>query len=206
MSAAREHARRLSVIGAVKKYLTELEAEAKAEASEHFAPGDRITATTDDGTVVGVVTMTKPGEGSWAVVDRRAFLAWVKKNRPTAIVESVRSSDEESILKGIAANGLIPDGVELKPGAKPTLQVRPDHAKVRTLDWRRYLELEAAPAATPVATPDLVETPSAEVVHAIPLDGEGGLTPCCGKTPFEIPTTHRITGDLSLVTCNPSGA
>ena len=43
-----------------------------------------------------------------------------------------------------------------------------------------------------------------EIVHACPPDG-GGLTPCCGKTPFELPRTDRMTLDPSLVTCIRSG-
>lgn len=170
--SAREHALRLTMIGAVKKFVTDLEAEAKAEAKDAFRPGDRLTSTTDDGTVVGTVSMTKQGEGAWAVVDEQAFLAWVRENRPTAIVESVRSSDQTSILGAIETTGLIPDGVDFRPGSKPYLQVRPDHKVIQTLDWRRYLEsatsapaLEAADVtvATPVAEPDLVEEPPAPV-------------------------------------------
>ena len=41
------------------------------------------------------------------------------------------------------------------------------------------------------------------VTHASPVDG-GGVTPCCGVTPFELPKWDRITLDPSLVTCDPS--
>jgi hypothetical protein len=37
------------------------------------------------------------------------------------------------------------------------------------------------------------------VTHACP--SEGGLTPCCGKTPFELPGTDRITEDPERATC-----
>lgn len=36
-------------------------------------------------------------------------------------------------------------------------------------------------------------------VHACPVDS--GLTPCCRKTPFELPHTDRMTADPALVTC-----
>jgi hypothetical protein len=40
-----------------------------------------------------------------------------------------------------------------------------------------------------------------EIVHRCPLEGEG-LTPCCGRTPFELdPWGSRMTLDDSLVTC-----
>jgi hypothetical protein len=38
------------------------------------------------------------------------------------------------------------------------------------------------------------------VVHACP-PSDDGLTPCCGKTPFEFPATDRMTLDMALVTC-----
>ena len=31
-----------------------------------------------------------------------------------------------------------------------------------------------------------------------------GTTPCCGKTPFELPLTDRLTLDPQRVTCEPS--
>lgn len=151
MTTAREHAVRLSVIGAVKKYVGQLETEAKAEAAEAFGPGDRITAMTEDGTVVGTVSMTKGSPAGWVVTNRKAFLEWVRKTRPSAIVveESVRESDERHILSQIEETGLVPDGVDVSLPTKGNLSVRPDHDVVRGLDWRRYLELGAAPA-TPV--------------------------------------------------------
>ena len=38
-------------------------------------------------------------------------------------------------------------------------------------------------------------------VHACPPDGLG-LMPCCGRTPFEVPRTDRLTLDPALVTCS----
>ena len=42
---------------------------------------------------------------------------------------------------------------------------------------------------------------AAEVTHQCPPEGGGGLMPCCGLTPFEVPPTDRITLNPSLVTC-----
>jgi len=39
-----------------------------------------------------------------------------------------------------------------------------------------------------------------ETVHACPPEGKG-FTPCCGRTPFDLPRTDRMTLDSSLVTC-----
>jgi hypothetical protein len=41
----------------------------------------------------------------------------------------------------------------------------------------------------------------AEVTHRCPLV-DGGLMPCCGLTPFEVPCTDRITENPALVTCS----
>lgn len=55
------------------------------------------------------------------------------------------------------------------------------------------------PASGPgrVADEDPAETP--EVVHGCPPDGSG-LTPCCGRTPFELPRGDRISSEAP-VTC-----
>jgi len=39
-----------------------------------------------------------------------------------------------------------------------------------------------------------------EIVHACPLSGEQ-ITLCCGKTPFDLSRTDRLTLDPALVTC-----
>lgn len=42
---------------------------------------------------------------------------------------------------------------------------------------------------------------SYEVTHICPAAGTN-VTPCCGKTPFELPRYHRLTSDPALVTCS----
>ena len=37
-------------------------------------------------------------------------------------------------------------------------------------------------------------------IHRCPRQGES-VTPCCGKTPFEIPGWHRMTAKPELVNC-----
>ena len=39
-----------------------------------------------------------------------------------------------------------------------------------------------------------------ETTHRCPPDGEGTM-PCCGRTPFEVPRSGRMTEDASLVNC-----
>ena len=38
------------------------------------------------------------------------------------------------------------------------------------------------------------------ITHQCPPNGSG-IMPCCGRTPFDVPVYHRVTEDLSLVTC-----
>jgi hypothetical protein len=46
-----------------------------------------------------------------------------------------------------------------------------------------------------------IATGRVSIVHAVPLLGDGGLLPCCGRTPFEVPRTDRLAIDADLVTC-----
>lgn len=54
-------------------------------------------------------------------------------------------------------------------------------------------------ADSPRAEPELTVVPQPETVHGCPPDGSG-LTPCCGRTPFELPLTDRISSEVP-VTC-----
>lgn len=57
-----------------------------------------------------------------------------------------------------------------------------------------------------MATPPTMTLPDGRVgvlqppVHACPGAGDGGIMPCCGRTPFEVPRTHRMTA-TETVTC-----
>jgi hypothetical protein len=44
-----------------------------------------------------------------------------------------------------------------------------------------------------------------EVVHLCP-PGDEGWTPCCDRTPFELPKSDRMTLDPTLVTCSGARA
>jgi hypothetical protein len=43
-----------------------------------------------------------------------------------------------------------------------------------------------------------------DVIHVCPPDGYA-TTPCCGKSPFDLPRTDRLTLDPSRVTCHVYG-
>ena len=45
-----------------------------------------------------------------------------------------------------------------------------------------------------------VENEFVEVTHKVPAEGDG-VTPCCGRTVFELPQGDRISNDDKLVTC-----
>ena len=47
-----------------------------------------------------------------------------------------------------------------------------------------------------------IDLPPAPPVHACPPDGSG-VTPCCGRTPFELPRTDRMTTDPAEATTAP---
>jgi hypothetical protein len=65
-----------------------------------------------------------------------------------------------------------------------------------------WLELEPERAA--VLRQNLAGPEAArEVVHACPPHGSG-LTACCGRTPFELLRTDRMSGDPAAVTCRPT--
>jgi len=182
---AREHAVRLSVLKAISEEVKRVDGVARGDAKDAFTPGDRITAALPDGTVVGSVTRTKatPATTAFRVVNAQQFLAWCKANIPTAIVESVRSSDQEAILAGIPKTGVVPDGVdevEVAAGGG-VLQVRPDYEVIKTLDWRPFLGDQVAVPA--------VESPPVITKTWRALDTEPGY--CGVQTVWHGPGSDR---------------
>src|SRR5690348_16486127 len=104
--SARQRAVELAALKAVKDRLTALDAETKAALMDgDLDPGDRKAARLPDGTEVGTVSVSVGRAAKLKVVDERAFLAWVKVNRPSAIVEAVRSSDQEDLLAKAEKSG-----------------------------------------------------------------------------------------------------
>lgn len=86
----------------------------------------------------------------------------------------------------------IPEDVQREVDAKHSA----DLARIRESERRAVAETrDVIIGLTPVAKsePD-------DVVRRCPPEGSG-LTPCCGRTPFELPLTDRMTLDPTLVTC-----
>jgi hypothetical protein len=77
-----------------KKLKDELRAELQAEMAELGA--DRVKAELGD-EVVAYITTSKP-KFKWVIKSDRQFVAWVKANVPSEIVESVRESSIDAIL------------------------------------------------------------------------------------------------------------
>ena len=59
----------------------------------------------------------------------------------------------------------------------------------------------AQPAPDRVSRIEAANADSAETVHLCP-PGESALTPCCGRSPFELRRDSRLTNDPAMVTCD----
>lgn len=98
-------------------------------------PGYRFSYVDHErGIKFGSVTMVN-GSKRPAVVDRAAFLAWVRKAHPEQIVETVDPRYETRLLHAMVAidNACDPDTGEVVPGVEicqgePYISVRPDPA------------------------------------------------------------------------------
>jgi len=143
---------RLAAIKAVKDTLTALDKATKDELLQQVRGrmGATTAALTDD-TEAATVSVSLGKAPAPYVADDRAFLAWVKANRPDAIVETVRTSDQDAILKAAQATGEWPDGVELSHPGDRYVSVRqtPAQRAATVTAWQRgelplpALQLEA---------------------------------------------------------------
>lgn len=124
MSSMRELLATLAVVKLIRDHLTTVEADTKAALKEEV--GGRMGATgaiLPTGEEGATVSITKPTNhpatlgGDPYVDNPRAFLDWCRVHNPAAIVESVRSSDQQVILARakllLEETGELPDGVAL---------------------------------------------------------------------------------------------
>lgn len=177
----------LAAVKAVKDYLSELDRALKADLMEQL--GGRMSAAAavlPDGSEAATVTISRGRAARWVVVDEAAFLSWVKANRPTAIVQTVRSSDTESILTSITATGEVPDGVmEGEPG-EPYVMVRqsPAQRAATVAAWQTgqlpLPTMDQMVASLLPATPEIPPSPNHPTVD-LPAYLEGP----------RVPTTYR---------------
>lgn len=108
--------------------------EREAKAAKEEARAELIAALPFGDSVAGRVGDDLLCKASWSkgsqkvvVTNERAFLAWVKENHPTEIVESVNPAYLTSLKQVgdvvIDKDGQVADGVEVVTG-KPSLSVR----------------------------------------------------------------------------------
>ena len=109
----------------------------------------------------GLATVTATAdnaEDAPVVVDPEAFVDWVIQNRPSAIVATVRSSDQADILAQVAKTGEFVPGVEMrervtkgsvavKQSPKQKQQLLEAWANGRLQPLSSILQLEAEPDA-----------------------------------------------------------
>lgn len=128
----RETLTRLALIKAVKDFLAEEEKTTKAALMAEV--GGRMGATAailPSGEEGATVSIAKGRDAKLVVKDRSAFVKWVKANRPTAIVEEVRESDEKDLLDR-ANKGLldeVPDGLDWSDAGDPYVAVKQSDAQ-----------------------------------------------------------------------------
>jgi hypothetical protein len=114
---------------------------------------------------------------------------WLSESEPSALVEEMRRQDQER--------------AEL---ASQVERLREALEKIRALHHEAALALpassalEAHDADVRRQERERVKAFFGEVIHQCPPDGSG-LMPCCGRTPFEVPQSNRITLDPTMVTC-----
>lgn len=117
--------RQLAAIKVLQDLINERGRTARSEALELMSDigAERVRVSMPDGAVLGTVTISQ-GRHTARVIDERAFLAWVRANAPSEVIETVRESYRKTLLKNIESTGEIPAGVELHHGEPyPTVRL-----------------------------------------------------------------------------------
>lgn len=84
------------------------------------------------------------------------------------------------------------------------IEPTPEHGGYAWTTWlARQMENDPMTENQLPDVAELADTPAPETVHRCPI-GSDGETPCCGKSPFVLPRTDRITLENSSVTCAPT--
>lgn len=125
MSKLKTQATRVAVLKTLADKVAEVDKQARAEllATMQEIGAEKVTAELPDGTGVASVSLAGGKGARAAVVDDRAFLAWVKANHPTEIEERVSDAFKKRFLDELAQNGEEVPGVELGT-ARPYLSNR----------------------------------------------------------------------------------
>lgn len=127
------------------------------------------------------------GTGAWLCVCHRLSGPPVKDTNPRG---TFLSSEDEAIRRHFLEPNrcLSVDGIFRC--ARPT--GHPGRHRTGRTFWGRRAEDDQQPEPAAVEPP--AEPAATETVHACPPDGSG-LTPCCGRTPFELPLTDRMSSE-----------
>lgn len=112
----------LALVKVLKTRIGQVETTIKGELNQHLHRGT-VYAQLADGVDVATVVVTAESEAPLVVEDERALLEWVKANRPTAVVESVRSSDLADILAKAKKTGEMPPGIGFGKGKAGSVSV-----------------------------------------------------------------------------------
>jgi hypothetical protein len=125
--------------------------------------------------------------GAQRHAEQHAFAATHDRNVPADYPHGERADFFWPISEGTTRGALVLDRDGPTVTAKIVGMVRGEHG--------------FEPDVYATASIAVSEKP-AETVHLGPVES-GGVTPCCGRTPFELPQTDRVTYDLLSMTCMP---
>lgn len=132
MSDLSDTATRLAILSALHSQVTSVYKQARAASSDHMDAGDRKSVRLGDNPL-GDVIMTK-GTTRAKVTNHEAFTAWVAKNHPDEIVQSVRKSYLDKVLADAKQHGMGVDVTtgEVIPGVE--VETSEPHVAVRLAD------------------------------------------------------------------------
>jgi len=100
----RDDAARIWVVGKILERMVKgRRSPADTDLRDNWTAGDKLTVRLADGTILGAVTMGK-GRTEAAVTDDAALLTWVKQRFKTEIIEAIRPSFLDALLKSAKDN------------------------------------------------------------------------------------------------------
>ncbi|WP_060887647.1 hypothetical protein [Streptomyces caniscabiei] len=157
------------------------------------APADRAAVLTDAADAVVAVRDAEYGPGEFKA-EKRALNRAIERLRRLAGEAAPDNTETPSVALGRQMIERMADRV--------TESGTCTNCRGSGLDPRRNGDFACSDC------PPDDEAPTAETVHGCPPDGSG-VTPCCGRTPFELPRTDRMSTDSTVATCRadePGGA
>ncbi|WP_338683875.1 hypothetical protein QD712_25650 [Streptomyces acidiscabies] len=190
----------------LRKDWTEMRARAEqAEAEVARLTADRAAVLDEAADGLAALRPREVPGGGYARGMRDALI--VGETHLRRMAAEAREADTQN---GEALRCVCGDPVQLQDDADPTSWIHSPSSQTRCLDARPRcphcrMPHDLTPSMTIVCASVRASTrdthpASSDVVHACPPPGSG-LTPCCGRTPFELPLQDRISSEAP-VTCN----